>query len=399
LSLSAIGYIFIKLQTDFKKGVFMEIYKRELPDEAKAKLAELTGYLEKERKGAVGYPCNHLFDYSELSHFLDYSINNLGDPFESSNYRLHTREMELEVIDFFAELAKLPKEERWGYVTTGGTEGNLYGVFLAREMFPDAMVYYSQDTHYSVGKALRILNVKSIMIRHLENGEMDYEDLRESIKLHRDVPAIVFTTVGTTMTGAVDNIKVIKSILNEQLIDRHYIHADAALSGMILPFVDDPPPWSFADGIDSISISGHKMIGAPIPCGVVLAKKQNMQRIARLVEYVGALDTTIPGSRNAFSPLMLWYAIKRHGKEGLKEMVAQCLEKADYAVKKFQEANINAWRNSNSVTVIFPKPSEYVLGKWQIAVHGKIAHIITMPHVTREQIDEIVKDILEHPAQ
>ena len=42
---------------------------------------------------------------------------------------------------------------------------------------------------------------------------------------------------------------------------------------MILPFVDDPPPWNFAAGIDSIAISGHKMIGSPLPCGVALARK------------------------------------------------------------------------------------------------------------------------------
>jgi len=40
---------------------------------------------------------------------------------------------------------------------------------------------------------------------------------------------------------------------------------------MILPFVPHPQPWDFRAGIDSISISGHKMIGAPLPCGVVLA--------------------------------------------------------------------------------------------------------------------------------
>jgi histidine decarboxylase len=347
----------------------------------------------------TGYPTNQDFDYSELFPFLNYSINNVGDPFDKSNYRINTMEFEREVIHFFTELTQLPKEEVWGYVTNGGTEGNIYGVFLGREMLPDAMVYYSEDTHYSVGKAMRLLGVRSMMIRCQENGEFDYDDLRESIKLRRDMPAIVFTTIGTTMTGAIDNIKTIKGILEELLIDRHYIHSDAALSGMILPFVDDPPEWDFKDGIDSISISGHKMIGSPIPCGVVLAKHKNVKRIARKVEYVGALDTTITGSRNAITPLFLWYAIKRYGLEGFRDLVRGCHEVADYAIEEMEKIGVKAWRNKHGNTVVFPKPSGEVLDRWQIAIHGKIAHIITMPHITRDKIDRLVADMKAYPLK
>jgi len=374
------------------------VYEKPLAPEDKARLDALLAHIGDEAKTAVGYPCNAVFDYAELWPFLKYSVNNVGDPFEASNYRLHTREMECEVIKFFAELTHLPEEDYWGYVTNGGSEGNLYGVFLARETLPNAMVYYSEDTHYSVGKAMRILDVNSIMIRRQDNGEFDYDDLRESIKIHRDVPAIVFTTVGTTMTGAVDNIPLIKEMLRDMAMGNHYIHADAALSGMIQPFVEEPEGWDFASGIDSISISGHKFIGSPIPCGVVLASRRNMERIARSVEYVGALDTTLMGSRNGITPLFLWYAIKRHGIEGFTKWARGCLEMAEYAVEAFAKHGIKAWRNKNGNTVIFPKPSQAVLDKWQIAVHGRIAHIITMQHVTKETIDAIVKDVVENPV-
>jgi len=96
-------------------------------------------------------------------------------------------------------------------------------------------------------------------------------------------------------------------------VSNYYIHADAALSGMILPFVDEPQPYGFDAGIDSVAVSGHKMIGAPVPCGVVLTRRQYVSRIARSIEYIGTLDTTIAGSRSAFAPLMIWYAFQRHG--------------------------------------------------------------------------------------
>ena len=33
-------------------------------------------------------------------------------------------------------------------MTDGGTEGDMYGIFLGRELFSEGLVYYSEDTHY-----------------------------------------------------------------------------------------------------------------------------------------------------------------------------------------------------------------------------------------------------------
>jgi hypothetical protein len=64
-----------------------------------------------------GYPYNLMFDFTELTQFLKYSINNLGDPFVPSNYGVHSRQFECSVIDFFASLWKMPPNEYWGYGT------------------------------------------------------------------------------------------------------------------------------------------------------------------------------------------------------------------------------------------------------------------------------------------
>ena len=45
-----------------------------------------------------------------------------------------------------------------------------------------------------------------IMIRSLPSGEMDYEDLNETLRIHRDVPPIIFANIGTTITEGVDDI-------------------------------------------------------------------------------------------------------------------------------------------------------------------------------------------------
>ena len=340
----------------------------------------------------VGFPGSQEFDYSPLFPFLQFSLNNVGDPFHESGYRSNTHGIEREVIAQFAELTRIDPEKAWGYVTSGGTEGNMYGLYLARELFPNAMFYFSEDTHYSVLKNVRVLNARYIMIKSHENGEIDYQDLREMIQVHRDLPVVVMANIGTTVRGAVDDLEKIKGILQDLRVTNAYIHADAALSGLILPFVAEPQPFGFDAGIDSISISGHKLIGAPLPCGVVVTRRAHVERVGRAVEYVGVHDTTLSGSRNGFAPLMLWYALETLGEDGLREKVDRMLDTAEYAVSRFNKFGIRAWRNRNSATVVFPKPPPSVFTKWQIAPEGRDVRIVTMPHVTRDMVDELVQD-------
>ena len=346
---------------------------------------------------SAGYPVNQKFDYSALYPLLAFAANNVGDPFGYSRYQANTHEIEREVVRAVAELVRLPAEEAWGYVTTGGTEGNMYGIYVGREMLRQPVAYFSQDTHYSVLKILHVLNIRNIMIRSQENGEIDYDDLRESIRINRDAPALIIANIGTTMKGAVDDLERIRGIVSDLALTRCYIHADAALSGMILPFVDDPQPFGFDSGIDSIAVSGHKMFGSPLPCGVVLTRKEYTAQIGRAIEYVGVLDTTLLGSRSAIAPMILWYSLTRHGRDGFRKVVAEMLDTAEYAVRRFNASGIPAWRAKNSPIVVFPRPSPYVLFQWQLAPLGDMTHLITMPHVSREMVDAVIADCLEWP--
>jgi len=356
------------------------------------RLDALLGRLRGLRRNFVGYPCNQDFDYPELAPFLNLVTNNVGDPFSGSNIPLNTHEFEREVVAEFAALTRAPEGNWWGYVTGGGTEGNMYGLYLARELNPDGICYFSEDTHYSVAKVLRLQHTRSIMLKSQPGGEMDYDDLRETLRIHRDVPPIIFANIGTTMKGACDNLATIRGILDDLAISKFYIHADAALSGMILPFVDDPPPWNFAAGADSISISGHKLLGSPLPCGIVVARRDHVDRIARSIEYVGVLDTTIAGSRSAFAPLILWYRLRMLGHNGCRRIVDRSFELADFAIGRLARDGIDAWRNRHSITVVIPRPPPAFLRKWVLAPRGDIAHIITLPHVTEDIIDEFATD-------
>ena len=365
----------------------------DLNEKCQKRLDDLERFLAESKKTFIGYPCVANFDYSELYRFLKYPLNNVGDPFSDGQYHIHTRDFEVEVLEWFAKLNNAPMNNYWGYVTNGGSEGNLYGLYLARELYPKGVVYYSQDTHYSVSKNIRLLGMEHVMIKSRRNGEMDYDDFHSMLSTWRSQPPIIFANIGTTMKEATDDLEQIKKVLKDLAIPEYYIHVDAALCGMIRPFLDGSKAYDFAAGAQSIAISGHKFIGSPVPCGVVLALKSNVGRITRAVEYIKSLDTTVTGSRNGFTPLVLWYAIKKLGYNGFRQRANGCVDLAARAVKIFNDEGIKAWRNPGTVTIVIPRPSEKVCYKWQLAVQDDIAHVMTMPHVTEDDVHEIIKDI------
>ena len=277
------------------------------------------------RKSSVhfGYPYNLMYNHEELYEFMKYSINNLGDPFVTSNYGVHSRQFECSVIDFFADLWKIEKGDYWGYVTTCGTEGNLHGMLLARECHPDGILYSSKETHYSIFKAARYYRMDAKAIPTLPQGEIDYDILATEIDKNRDRPVIINVNIGTTVKGAVDNLDRILRILKMLNIprERFHIHCDGALFAMMMPFVDYAPEISFRKPIDSIAVSGHKMLGCPMPCGITIARKEHVKNVEQRIDYLNSVDTTIMGSRNGQAALYLWYSLRKKGLDGIQRDV------------------------------------------------------------------------------
>jgi histidine decarboxylase len=301
-------------------------------------LSTLLDHLKERTKHHLGYPYNLSFRSDNLVPFLQYSVNNLGDPFVASNYGVHSRDFEIAVLDFFANIYQIPRDQYWGYCTCSGTEGNLLGVLYGREKFMpkrDAVLYCSRDTHYSVPKAAAMYRMDLELIDSDETGEMIYADLEKKMLKHMDRPMLINVNVGTTVKGASDTVDEIIALLKKLNIPRekYYIHVDGALSGVILPFVSsrcENKRISFDKPIDSVSVSGHKMLGTPMPSGIVITRLEHSKRWASDVEYLNSTDTTIMGSRNGQAAIAMWVALQRKGIDGLRADVVQCLDNAKY---------------------------------------------------------------------
>lgn len=339
-------------------------------------------------------PANLQYDYSELTPFFQYSINNIGDPYMNSKYPINSREEELRVISFFCDLYQVDQKEAWGYITNGGTEGNTYGLLLARECFPNSILYFSEDTHYSITKIAKMLRMPYIVVKSLPNGEINYEDFRRLLKKNKNKGVILNANVGTTMKGAIDDVNKLNEIVGESGIPNYAIHCDAALSGMILPFLENDLNLKVGDNIDSISVSGHKLIGCPFPCGIILSQKKHVDLISQSVQYIGCKDTTISGSRNGLSAIFLDYAISKHGVEGFSKIANRLIKDADYLVEELNNIGLKAYRNKYSTVVYFEKPDQKVIDEWFLSTDGDYAHIVVMPHVTRNVIDRFLKDLV-----
>ncbi len=367
----------------------------QLSSEDQGELDELLVRMSAQSACYLGYPNNQVLDNAKLAPFLDVVINNIGDPYVGNN-GIHTHDFERQILAFFCALYRSDPESTRGYVTRGGTEGNLYGIYLGRERFPDAVLYTSAASHYSIRKAAGLLRIEFCQVRANRNGEMDCADLTRQLAERRARPAIVVANIGTTVTGATDRIEHILGALREAGVERHHLHCDAALFGPMHPFIADAPPLHFELPIDSIAVSGHKFLGSPIPCGVVLTRRRLAHAVRDHVDYIGSYDSTLFGSRDGFSVLLLWRQLRRAGCDGLARWVAHCLEMSDYAMESLLAIDWPAWKNEHSNIVVLRRPIDLVCRKWHLTTEADQAHIVLMPSVERERIDRFVADLVAH---
>jgi len=355
-------------------------------------------HLENQTRFHAGYPYNLDYDFRKLRRFLKYSINNLGDPFVMSNYGVHSRPFETAVIDFFAHIWEFPKDGYWGYVTSCGTEGNLHSILVARECHPDAVLITSKETHYSVPKAARAYRMECVEVDTIpNNGEIDYDKLNDIVAGYgaEGRSMILNVNLGTTVRGAVDDLHKVIQIMEDNNIPREkfHIHCDGALFGMMMPFVSDNGLSFDTMPIDSIAVSGHKFLGCPMPCGITLTRKEHIAKMSQEIEYLNSVDTTIMGSRNGHAALFMWYALRAKGVEGLKNDVETCFENARYLHGRLLESGVKAERNDLSTTVVFERPPEDFVQRWQLACEGDIAHMVVMQNHSKTTIDAFCAEL------
>jgi histidine decarboxylase len=161
--------------------------------------SEIENRLKKSRQHSIGYPINFSYDYSPVSHFFHYNIINVGDSWGSSLFAPNTKDLEREVLSFFADLWGVNIDNTWAYLTQAGTEGNMQGLYVGREVArgKPVILYTTKNSHYSIVKIARILNIPLCLVESQDNGEMNYGDFDNNLAKNLDKFVLVNMQVPT----------------------------------------------------------------------------------------------------------------------------------------------------------------------------------------------------------
>lgn len=366
------------------------------------------------RERMFGYPANMTQD-SAMTRYLRIKetelplMNNCGDPYDAGNYLMDSKGYEQALLNklfkhFGLDIEKGAKP--WGYITTGGSESNKWGIHNGLRKFPNGRVYYSESAHYSVGKSVKIGfdNSKNdiTLIKHSEislqpNSEKIDTDIllsqiRENWKTNQE-SAILLLTSGTTKTGAVDDVEFISKTLKAEGIP-HYIHLDAALfGGLAKNQINAPKTPDFQTlGIDSISVSLHKYFGNHDVKSVVITKEMPN---APKVDYIGQYDSTTAGSRT-FNPFSSLQRVSETLDRTMPEEYAQNVALFESMMKQF---GVKYSRAENSNIFVINEPSERISKKYQLSDFEdngeKKSHIIIFPYHKAENMLELVSDLVK----
>ncbi|MET8698402.1 histidine decarboxylase [Kitasatospora sp. NPDC004723] len=466
-------------------------------------LDRMDGYLTRKRRHLVGYQATQELAGSalDLARFMLSNINNLGDPFQSGGYKPNTKIVERAVLDYYARLWHAGRsydpadpESYWGYMLSmGSTEGNMYALWNARDYLtrpgaPRPVAFYSEDTHYSFAKAVRVLGVDTFHAVGTADypgecplggdwpaevpslpgpsghswdgpGAVDVDALAVLVEFFaaKGHPIFVNFNLGSTFKGAHDDVRgACERLL--PVFERHgllpagggderrgfWIHVDGALGAGYAPFLrmaaDDPAAYGWApepatgtpefdfgltlpnrtgedvDLVASIAMSGHKWAGVPWPCGVFMTKAKYQLEPPTRPEYIGAPDSTFAGSRNGFSPLVLWDHLSRHSYRDQVERIRRSQELAGYLERRLHEleaeTGVELWpaRTPGAITVRFRKPSADLVAKWSLSCENVLTtpgdpttlrgyvHVFLMPSVDRAKLDALLSDLARDPV-
>lgn len=263
--------------------------------------------------------------------------------------------MERRVVRWLTDLCGFG-ENAGGNLTSGGMMANFIGLKLARDAVTrdqaqfDGIqsrwaVYASEERHVSIDKAVDCIGLGRNALRPLPTDadfQVRLDALEDAVAEDRRngvVPMCIVGIFGTTNTGAVDDIRELRSIA-----DRHgmWLHADAAYGGGMLLSRESPMRDRGLDLADSITIDPHKWFYAPLDAGAILVKDQRRltasfgirpsyltdeldQANERYQYYVHGFEQS-----RRFRSLKVWMSFKRYGSRQIAEWIDNNVRQAKH---------------------------------------------------------------------
>lgn len=346
-----------------------------------------------------------------INKFLPLNNNNTGmHSNKDVNELTGTRKLEYQSINWLKNLVNLKSGD--GYISSGGTEGNITGLWIARNKFVSenkkTCVIASELTHVSVKKASNLLNIPLFNAEIDNNFRIDEKKLLSLInKLYLEygyTGFVLFLTAGYYSTGTSDAIDKINKELNKiknsfEKLSFH-IHVDAAFGGFVYPFSNPSFKFDFRNSlVETMTLDPHKMGLMPYSCGVFLCRKGLTKHIQSDNAHASVIDQTLIGSRSGSIAAGLWALIASKGRKEYSKIVKECLMNKKYFIKKLKDLDKNAEffgdEFLNNFAVSFSDNMQFsseVKEKYRLVENNGLYHFYLMPHITKTVIDKFIKD-------
>ena len=319
---------------------------------------------------------------------------NLGDPALFPG----TMEIEKRLVEIMKDFTNAPSNAM-GLVVSGGTEGNITAIRIARALSKKRKVILPEGAHFSFQKIASLMNIDLDFVRLDEHYCTDVNELEA--KIDKNTAAVV-AIAGSTELGTIDNIPVISEICNEKNV---FLHVDAAFGGFVIPFLKemgyDLYDFDFKiEGVSSVQIDHHKMGCSVIPMGMLLVRNREwIEDVSINSPYVSTpRQATILGTRPGASVAAAYAVIKYLGREGYKKIVKKCMQLTKYITKRIEEIGlelpVKPTLNVIGIKLKNPRKVYEELSKkgWRVAKIERISciRLVIMPHVTKNAVDEFI---------
>ncbi len=259
-------------------------------------------------------------------------------------------QIELVTIDWLRQMCGMP-ESAGGLFVSGGSMANQTALVAARynrldNRTENAVVYFSDQTHSSIEKALRILAFAPEQVRKLPTDDqfrLLMPELRRAVAADRAAgrqPFCVIANAGTTNTGAIDPLNEIADFCAEENL---WMHVDGAYGAAAALTERGKKLLAGMERADSLSLDPHKWLFQPFEIGCVLLRDARMLKMTfhTMAEYledtkrveeqeINFYDYGIQLTRG-FRALKLWLSLKTFGAAAFRQAIEHGFELAEFA--------------------------------------------------------------------
>ncbi|EEL64835.1 pyridoxal phosphate-dependent decarboxylase family protein [Bacillus cereus] len=249
-------------------------------------------------------------------------------------------QIELTTINWLKSMLGFPDSAE-GLFVSGGSMANLTALTVARQVklnndIENTIVYFSNQTHFSVDRALKVLGFKQHQICRIETDEdlkISVSTLRKQIKEDRlkgKKPFCVIANAGTTNCGAVDSLDELADVCGDEDV---WLHVDGAYGAAAILSEKGRELLSGIHRADSLTLDPHKWLFQPYDVGCVLIRNsQYLSETFRMIpEYIKDTETNIEEKVNfgergielsrRFRALKVWLSFKAFGVTAFREAI------------------------------------------------------------------------------